>query len=79
MLQKWKNTLDKCKHVGAVLMDLSKGIDTINHDLLTANLEVYGFYNNALLFMLSYLKNRSQRVSIDSPFSTWEEIIAAVP
>ena len=39
----------------------------------------YGFSNNALLFMLSYLKNRSQRVSINSSFSTWEEIIAGVP
>ena len=29
--------------------------------------------------MLSYLKNRSQRVSINSSFSTWEEIIAGVP
>ena len=29
--------------------------------------------------MLSYLKNRSQRVSINNSFSTWEEIIAGVP
>ena len=29
--------------------------------------------------MHSYLKNRSQRVSINSSFSTWEEIIAGVP
>ena len=28
--------------------------------------------------MLSYLKNRSQRVSINSSFSTWAEIIAGV-
>ena len=60
-------------------MDLSKPNDTINHDLLVAKLETYGFSKNALLFMLSYLKNRSQRVSINSPFSTWEEIIAVVP
>ena len=29
--------------------------------------------------MLNYLKNRSQRVSINSSFSTWKEIIAGVP
>ena len=79
MLEKWKNTLDKGKHVGAVFMDLSKAFYTINHDLLIAKLEAYGFSNNALLFMLSYLKNRSERVSIKSSFSTWEEIIAVVP
>ena len=79
MLEKRKNTLDKGKHVGAVFLDLSKGFNTINHDLLIAKLEAYGFSNNALLFMLSYLKKRSQRVSINSSFSTWEEIIAGVP
>ena len=79
MPEKWKNTLDKGKHVGAVFMDLSKAFDTINHELMIAKLEAYGFSTNALLFMLSYLKNRSQRVSINSSFSTWKEIIGGVP
>ena len=79
MLEKWKSTLDKDKHVGTVSMDLSKAFDTINHDLLITKLEAYGFSTNALLFMLSYLQKRSQRVSINSSFSTWEEIIAGVP
>ena len=64
MLEKWKNTLDKGNHVGAVFMDLSKTFDTKNHDLLIAKLEAYRFSNNALLIMLSYLKNRSQRINI---------------
>ena len=79
MLEKWKNTPDKGKYVGAVFMDLSKAFGKINHDVLIAKLEIYGFCNNVLLFMVSYLKNRSQRVSINSSFSTWEEIIAGVP
>ena len=60
-------------------MDLSKAFDTINHVLLIAKLEASGFSNNALSFMLSYLKNRSQSVSINNSFSTWEENIAGVP
>ena len=75
-----EKTFDKGKHVGAVFMDLWKAFDTISHDLLIAELEAYGFSANALLiFTFSYLKNRSQRVSIKSSFSTWEEIIAGVP
>ena len=67
------------KHIGNVFVDFSKAFDTINHDWLIVKLEAYGYTNNALLFMLSYLKNRFQRVSINSSFSTWEKIIVGVP
>ena len=60
-------------------LDLSKAFDTKNHDLPIAKLEDYRFSNNALSFMFTYLKNRSQSVSIINPFSPWEEIIAGVP
>ena len=70
MLEKWKNTLDKGKHIGAVFMDLSKTFDIINHDLLIAKFQAYAFSNNALLFMLSYFRNRSQTVDINSSYST---------
>ena len=56
MLEKCKSTLDKGKHVGGVLMDFSKAFDTVNHDLLIAKLEAYGFSHSALSYMLSYLK-----------------------
>ena len=76
--EKWKNTLGKTKHVGAVFVDLSKRFDAIDHDFLIAKLEAYAFFNNGLLFILSYLKDTSQRVIISRSFSTSEEIIAGV-
>ena len=33
---------------GAVLMDLSKAFDTLNHELLIAKLSAYGFNNESL-------------------------------
>ena len=56
-----------------------KSLYTINHDLLLAKLNAYGFSHNASAFMLSYLKNKSHRVNINNNFSTWEEITAGVP
>ena len=35
--------LDKKEYVGAILMDLSKALDTINNKLLAAKLNAYGF------------------------------------
>ena len=56
MIEKWKRSLDGVGgKFGAVLMDLSKAFDTINHELLIAKLEAYGFDNNSLHIVLDYL------------------------
>ena len=39
MIEKWKHALDKSKDVGTIFMDLFKGFDTLNHNLLLAKLK----------------------------------------
>ena len=50
----------------------------MNHELIIAKLETYGFSRDAFQFMRSYLTNRQQRIQINSNFSTWKDITAAV-
>ena len=57
MLEKWKNILDKGGFVCVIFMDLSNAFDTMDHDLLIAKLEAYGFQEDALVFMKSYFTN----------------------
>ena len=45
MIEKWKQALDKRGHAGAILMDLSKAFDTLNHELLIAKLETWDSIN----------------------------------
>ena len=66
--------MDKKGFAGAVLMDLSKAFDCLNHDLLIAKLNAYGFDKNALKYIQSYLINRWQRVKVDNSFSNWFEL-----
>ena len=49
MLEKFKEALDKVNSVSAIFMDLSKSSDTINHDLLIAKCEAYGFSAKSIL------------------------------
>ena len=71
LIEKWKESLDKKGYAGAILMDLSKAFDTINHELLIAKLYAYGFDKNALTLVLNYLSNRWQRTKINASFSSW--------
>ena len=77
MLEKWKNVLDKGEYVCVLFMDLSKAI-SINHNLLLEKLRAYGFSNNVLNLICSYLKNRRQRTEINNNFSSGKNIIAGV-
>ena len=60
-------------------MDLSKAFDTINHELLVAKLEAYGFEESALEIVQSYLSDRWQRTKVNNSFSTWRELLCGVP
>ena len=71
--------LDNNESIGLLMMDLSKAFDCIPHDLLVAKLHAYGFDRNSLRLIYSYLKERNQRVKINSEFSTWKEILSGVP
>ena len=80
MIEKWKKCLDgEGGFAGAILMDLSKAFDTINHELLIAKLEAYGFEESALEIVYSYLTDRWQRTKVDTSFSTWKELLCGVP
>ena len=57
-IEKWKHMLDNRGYAGAILMDLSKAFDTINHELLLAKLYAYGFEKNSLRSIKSYLTER---------------------
>ena len=79
LIENWKNVLDNKGFAGAVLMDLSKAFDTTNHNLLVAKLHTYGFRNDSLKLLYSYLKNQWYRTKINHKFSSWKELSQGVP
>ena len=66
--------LDSKSHSIAVFVDFRKAFDTLNHRILLAKLEKYGFRGVALSLIQSYLSNRRQRVKIGDSIS--DELIS---
>ena len=79
LIEKWKRILDNKGYGGAVLMDLSKAFDTLDHGLLIAKLQAYGVTKASLNLVNSYLSNRWQRTKVNTSFSTWTKLLLGVP
>ena len=79
MIEKWRKTLDKGGETGAVLTDLSKAFDCIDHNLLIAKLDAYGFEKQSIDFLHSHLTKRKQRAKVDSAYSSWKMLLSGVP
>ena len=69
MIEKWRKTLGKDGETAAVLTDLCKAFDCIDHNLLIAKLDVYGFEKQSIDFLHSYLTKRKQRTKVDFAYS----------
>ena len=79
MLERFKKALDNKNKFGALLADLSKAYDCLNHDLLIAKLEAYGFEYMCLNMIRNYLSGRKHRTKVNNHFSEWADILSGIP
>ena len=60
-------------------MNLSKAFDCIPHDLLIAKLSAYGFHEDEIVYIYSYLKCRQLSVRINNTNCTFQLVLPGVP
>ena len=71
LLEKWKRAVDSGQMFGALLTDLYKAFDCLDHKLLTAKPNGYGFSLPALKLVHDYLSNKTQRTKVNITYSSW--------
>ena len=62
-----------------MLVQYEPVFDCLNHKLIIAKLEAYGFSHEALTFIHDYLSNRKQRSKVKSSYSNYRNIKFGVP
>ena len=79
LVEEWREALDQDTLVGALLLDMSKAFDTVNHSILLQKLSRYGVRRAELKWFAEYLSDRRQRVCIRGVKSQWSEVKRGVP
>ena len=74
-----RQTLDSKQIACGIFVDIQKAFDTVNHEILINKLDHYGVRGSAQSWFASYLKNRSQFVSILGNESATRSIDHGVP
>ena len=71
--------LDSGKYGCRIFVDFQKAFDTVDHTILTQKLNYYGVRGNTNYWFSSYLKNRTQFVTVNGFNSELKEINCGVP
>ncbi len=71
--------LDEGDTVDNVYLDFAKVLDSVNHRLLLTTLKCYGIAPSVIIWIESYLRQRSFQVSVNGSLSQVAEVASAVP
>ena len=79
MADDWLREIYTKKIERAVLLDFSVAFDIIDHSLLLEKRKCYGFTPPAILWIKSYLSNRTQRVFFNGSLSNKIQVESGIP
>ena len=78
VLEEWTKALDMGYTVDCIYMDYKKAFDTVPHRRLLGKLNSYGFTEQLLGWMTSFLTGRVQKASINNNHSKWKQVESGI-
>ena len=79
MYNVWLEAFDQDKLTAVVMLDLSAAFDVVDPEILLKKLSIYGFQENAVGWIRSYLTDRQQQVYVDGALSERQQVDIGVP
>lgn len=74
LVEHWKLGRDKCQSDAVLSTDMFKAFDSLHPPLMLSKLHVYGFEENTLNLLRSYLTDRQSRVKLSPVTSNWQTV-----
>ena len=79
MYDTWLEAVEAGNMAGVGFLDMSAAFDVVDHSLLLQKLALYGFQDDMLGWIYSYLSDRFQCVSIEGSLSRLLPVPVGVP
>ena len=79
LFSKLLKSKEQGKEISLLLFDLSSAFDTVDHGILISKLQIYGFDPTALMWVKSYLEDRTQQVIVSGELSPLSKINRGTP
>jgi hypothetical protein len=72
-------TVNRGFSVDLIFLDFAKAFDMVSHAGLLVKLKSFGFDDQLIKWMKSYLSGRRQRVVLGDVVSSWRDVLSGIP
>ncbi|KAK3090353.1 hypothetical protein FSP39_011129 [Pinctada imbricata] len=79
VLDEWTEAIDNGQGIDCIYMDYKKAFDTVPHQRLLKKLEAYQLGPSIIEWIMHYLQDRKQQVSVNGQNSTWHRVTSGIP
>ena len=79
VMEDFTSFLDKREDFDVIYLDFKKAFDSVPHERLLLKLNGYGISGSILNWIRSFLEDRTQRVRVDSEFSSTTKVTSGIP